>query len=214
MTDIVTDNERALIWLRDELGVSRETEAYLTSYTQMLLDEAEQQNLIAASTRDTIWARHIVDSAQLILLAGAQAGKHWLDLGSGPGLPGIVIALCCDCQVTLVESRARRVIFLESVVRELDLTDQVTINGCRLEVKESGPHDVITARAFAPLPKLLDLSLRFSTATTKWLLPKGKNAVNELANLPEHWQNMFHVKHSVTSEDAQILVGTGKPDKL
>jgi 16S rRNA (guanine527-N7)-methyltransferase len=178
----------------------------------MLRSEAEKQNLISASTFDTIWARHIVDGAQLINLADAERGAKWLDLGSGPGLPGLVIALCADCKITLVESRARRIDFLQHAVTELDLSSNVTIKGSRLEHIETEAFDVITARAFAPLPKLLDLSRRFSTKTSKWLLPKGKNAVNELANLPKNCQNMFHVEHSVTSDDAKILVGIGRPN--
>lgn len=207
---IIIDSQ-AKHWLRNDLGVSRETEERLEHYVSMLRGEAEKQNLISASTFDTIWARHIVDGAQLIPLAEADNGARWLDLGSGPGLPGLVIAICADCQMTLVESRARRVDFLNQAVAELNLSANVTIKGCRLERVETDSFDVITARAFAPLPKLLDLSRRFSTEATKWLLPKGKNAINELANLPKHCQNMFHVKHSVTSEDAKILVGSGRP---
>lgn len=210
---IISDDDAALHWLRESLGVSRETEALLERYVIMLRAEADQQNLISASTYETIWARHIVDSAQLMTLVDAAAGTKWLDLGSGPGLPGIVIALCLDCHITLVESRARRVAFLQDVVKELQLGERVTIKGCRLERLDTAHYDVITARAFAPLPKLLDLSLRFSTDATTWLLPKGKNAINELANLPRKWQNMFHVKHSVTSEEAKILVGIGRPDQ-
>jgi 16S rRNA (guanine527-N7)-methyltransferase len=208
----VTTDEQARLWLRDILGVSRETEERLAYYVTMLRSEAEKQNLISASTFDTIWARHIVDGAQLINLADAERGAKWLDLGSGPGLPGLVIALCADCKITLVESRARRIDFLQHAVTELDLSSNVTIKGSRLEHIETEAFDVITARAFAPLPKLLDLSRRFSTKETKWLLPKGKNAINELANLPKNCQNMFHVEHSVTSDDAKILVGIGRPN--
>lgn len=210
--NIVSTDEQAKFWLRETLGVSRETEERLAYYVAMLRSEAEKQNLISASTFDTIWARHIVDGAQLITLADAQDGAKWLDLGSGPGLPGLVIALCADCKITLVEARGRRVDFLEHAVAELDISHSVTIKGSRLERIETEAFDVITARAFAPLPKLLDLSRRFSTKTTKWLLPKGKNAVNELANLPKNCQTMFHVEHSVTSEEAKILVGTGRPN--
>ena len=209
----VTTDEQARRWLREILCVSRETEERLAHYVAMLRSEAKKQNLISASTFDTIWARHIVDGAQLIPLADAQDGAKWLDLGSGPGLPGIVLALCADCKITLVESRARRVEFLEYAISDLGLTENVIIKGSRLERIETEPFDVITARAFAPLPKLLDLSRRFSTKTSKWLLPKGKNAVNELANLPKNCQNMFHVEHSVTSEDAKILVGLGQPSE-
>jgi 16S rRNA (guanine527-N7)-methyltransferase len=214
MTLYINDDGAARAWLRDILGVSRETEDCLEQYVALLRVAAQEQNRISASTYDTIWARHIIDSAQLIMLAGQQKSGYWLDLGSGPGLPGLVIAACVDCKITLVESRNRRVEFLQHAVDRLQLHDRVTIKGCRLERVETESFDVITARAFAPLPKLLNLSQRFSTDRTKWLLPKGKNAVNELANLPKHCQNMFHVEHSVTSEDAKILIGMGRPPKI
>jgi 16S rRNA (guanine527-N7)-methyltransferase len=79
-----------------------------------------------------------------------------------------------------------------------------------LERVETRRAATISARAFAPLDKLIDLSARFSTESTHWLLPKGRNAVKELALLPEPWQRMFHVEQSRTDADSRILVGTGK----
>ncbi|WOE76708.1 16S rRNA (guanine(527)-N(7))-methyltransferase RsmG [Alterisphingorhabdus coralli] len=182
----------------------------LERYVAMLKAESEQQNLIARSTLETVWARHIVDSAQLLQHIPDDHRGPWLDLGSGPGLPGLVVAICTDMPAILVESRRKRVEFLQQVVDALDLANSVTIFGGRLEAMESCETGVITARAFAPLPKLLTLAGRFSTENTFWILPKGKNAVHELDALPRKWQKLFHVKHSLTDPDAGILCGQGK----
>ena len=109
----------------------------------------------------------------------------------------------------LVESRKRRCDFLRAVAAELDLAN-VEVAEAPLERIETRPAATISARAFAPLDKLLDLSARFSTESTRWLLPKGRNAVKELALLPEPWQRMFHVEQSRTDAESQILVGSGK----
>jgi 16S rRNA (guanine527-N7)-methyltransferase len=110
-------------WLREHLHVSRETIDRLESFVGFLKRESVSQNLIAASTLDTIWSRHIVDSAQLLThlpndqYSGPKpSGGAWLDLGSGAGFPGIVAALLTDIPVTLVESRAKRIEYLERAV--------------------------------------------------------------------------------------------------
>lgn len=197
-------------WLEHDLGVSRETLAVLAQYVDLLRAEAQQQNLIARSTLENVWARHIVDSAQLLQHVPKDHAGPWLDLGSGAGLPGIVVAICTGMPVILVESRRKRVEFLQYVVDQLNLGQIITIFGGRLELMESDDMGIITARAFAPLPKLLKLAGRFSTEKTVWILPKGKNAVNELAALSKKWQKVFHVKHSLTDPEAGILYGQGR----
>ena len=109
----------------------------------------------------------------------------------------------------LVESRRRRCDFLRAVVAELAL-DHVEVAEAPLERVATRPAATISARAFAPLDRLIDLSARFSTESTRWLLPKGRNAVKELALLPEPWQRMFHVEQSRTDAESGILVGTGR----
>jgi 16S rRNA (guanine527-N7)-methyltransferase len=202
--------EEAKSWLSDNLDVSRETWERLDAFVAFLQREASQQNLISATTMDHIWSRHIVDSAQLLQFA--PEGGPWLDLGSGAGFPGIVIALLSLHPVTLVESRGRRIDYLNRAIRLLDLESSTTIAGMAVERLETAPYSVISARAFAPLPKLLDLSQRFSTQKTVWLLPKGRNAVNELDDAAKAWDFDFSVEKSVTDDEAGILVGrvTGK----
>jgi 16S rRNA (guanine527-N7)-methyltransferase len=200
--------QEAQEWLRSHLQVSRETMEQLEQFIAYLQNEAQSQNLIAASTLDHIWARHIVDSAQLLMLAGTHQWRNWLDLGSGAGFPGLVIGIITGKPVALVESRARRIDYLQRAVQMLDLEKNVTVMGKPLERVKSEEYSVISARAFAPLPRLLNGAARFSTENTLWLLPKGRNASMELSEAQQDWDMMFHVKQSITDKDAGILVGT------
>jgi 16S rRNA (guanine527-N7)-methyltransferase len=185
--------------------------ARLERYTALLLDENQRQNLVSKASEASLWQRHIADSAQLLDCVpretlGSGANGPWLDLGSGPGLPGLVIAvLCPQMPVVLVESRNRRVEFLRSCVRELDLP-RCEVIGERLERITPFPARVISARAFAPLEALLALSAPFSTATTRYVLPKGRSAAHELATLKPSIRKLFHVEQSLTDGEAGIIV--------
>lgn len=203
----MTEDE-AKAWLVENVDVSRETLAKLDLFRTILVEASQSQNLISASTIDQIWGRHIVDSAQLWPLAPRQVGDAWLDLGTGAGFPGIVIAILDPRPMHLVEERKGRAAFLSQVVEALDL-NHCTVHGCKLQALKLSPVSVISARAFAPLPKLLELAHSFSTVKTRWLLPKGKSAQAELESLGRSWQGMFHVKQSVTDAEAAILVGSG-----
>ncbi len=200
--------EEAWDWLQTSFDVSRETWEKLDAFVAFLRREAMNQNLVAASTLDHIWARHVVDSAQLLQLIPEDRGlEHWLDLGSGAGFPGLVAAILTQNSFTLVESRARRIDYLHRAVGLLDLESRVTVAGKALERMETAPFSVISARAFAPLPKLLTVAARFSTANSLWLLPKGRNAGTELSEAELHWKLDFEVRSSLTDVDAGILVG-------
>lgn len=207
---MILDNEEgARAWIGDSFAPTPDQWAKLERFVDMLVAENERQNLIAASTIPTIWVRHIADSAQLLSLDMSAGEGLWIDLGSGPGLPGLVVAILSARPMLLVESRKRRCDFLRAVVGELHLK-HVEVAEAPLERVATRPALTISARAFAPLDKLLDLSARFSTESTQWLLPKGRNAVKELALLPQPWQRMFHVEQSRTDAESQILVGRGK----
>lgn len=192
--------------LADAAGLAR-----LEAFAALVLDENQRQNLIAKATEPHIWQRHIADSAQLIEnvsreTLGPNAGGPWLDLGSGPGFPGLVIAaICPNMPVVLVESRARRVEFLNRAIAALGLA-KCRVEGQRLERVAPFAARAISARAFAPLPKLLDLSAPFSTRATAYVLPKGRSAAMELESLKPSSRAMFHVKHSLTDPDAGIIV--------
>ncbi|MBL9069914.1 MAG: 16S rRNA (guanine(527)-N(7))-methyltransferase RsmG [Sphingopyxis sp.] len=209
MTDIalLDSEESARAWIDEVLSPTVRQWAQLDRFAKMLIAENDRQNLIAASTIPTLWVRHVADSAQLLVLDWARDGL-WIDLGSGPGLPGLVVAILSDRPLLLVESRKRRCDFLRAVAAELDLS-HAEVAEASLERVETRAASTISARAFAPLDKLVGLSTRFSTESTRWLLPKGRNAVKELALLPRAWQRMFHVEQSRTDAESYILVGEG-----
>jgi 16S rRNA (guanine527-N7)-methyltransferase len=117
----------------------------------------------------------------------------------------VIAALRPEWKIVLVESRARRVEWLEHMVRELDLGN-CRVEGRRLELVEPFKASVISARAFAPLEKLLSLSAPFSTKATTYLLPKGRSAAQELQAMPRKIRGMFHVEQSLTDEEAGIIV--------
>lgn len=175
-----------------------------------LVVENERQNLVSRGSLAEIWVRHFADSAQLLAYVPRETVGRWLDMGAGAGFPGLVIAILRpDDPVVLVKSRKRRVEWLSHICGELGLP-QCEVVGGRLEQVESCNYSVISARAFAPLPKLLDLSARFSTGDTHWVLPKGRSAAQEVDELPKRLKPMFHVEQSLTDPKAGIVVGHGK----
>jgi 16S rRNA (guanine527-N7)-methyltransferase len=172
----------------------------------LLVEENQQQNLVSAASLDEVWRRHIADSAQLLRHVSHETSSPWLDLGTGAGFPGLVVAaLRPDCCVTMVESRGRRVEWLERARAAMGLNN-AQIAGLTVEKLPAQQFWVISARAFAPLPKLLDLSARLSTTETVWLLPKGRSALQELEALTG-WTHLFHVEQSLTDPDAGVIVG-------
>ncbi len=185
--------------------VSRETFAKLKKFTELLKAENERQNLISAATLNALWERHIINSAQLARFE-PQAGSTWVDIGSGAGLPGIVIACLVDGPVTLVEPRALRARFLEQAVKNLGL--RATVIQVKAERIE-GSYEVITGRAVASMSRFLTMCDHLSTGKTCWVLPKGRSAQSELEEAQRSWQGVFHVEQSVTDPDAKIVVGTG-----
>lgn len=179
----------------------------LDALVRLLVEENTRQNLVSAASLAEIWRRHIADSAQLLTYVPRETCSPWLDLGTGAGFPGLVIAaLRPECEVLMVESRARRIEWLDRARIALGL-NRAQVIGARLELVPSQPVRVISARAFAPLPRLLELSARFSTADTIWLLPKGRSAPQELQDL-SGWQHRFHVEQSLTDAEAGMIVGT------
>lgn len=203
----MTEDE-ARTWLEAQFDVPRETWKRLERYVAILLSAMDEQNLIAESTRPHVWARHIVDSAQLLIHARNAGEGEWIDLGSGAGLPGIVVACLSERPMVMVESRRKRIDFLNDVVADLEL-DHASVFGGRVETVPATWAGVISARAYAPLPKLLESALHLSDKNTIWVLPKGRNAQNELEAARPAWQGMFHVEPSVTDADSAIIVAKG-----
>ncbi len=188
--------------VENRLGnVSRETSARLALFRDLLTAENERQNLVSSSTIDTLWQRHILDSAQLAALG--QSGA-WADVGSGAGLPGIVIACLVPDPVLLIEPRKLRAEFLRSVIARLGLGN-VRV-ACRKAARVTGKFDVITARAVASLDRLLGLASHLSHSGTIWVLPKGKSAKCELAQAQLNWHCVVREVPSQIDPEATILV--------
>ena len=184
-------------------AVSRETFQALEAYAALLQDEAGHQNLVSASTLDGLWERHIIDSAQLARFAPEDAS--WTDIGAGAGLPGIVIALLVDGPVTLIEPRKLRADFLMRTCDQLGIGNRVTVVTAKAE-RATGQFDVLTARAVAPLDKLLRLSTHLSTENSIWVLPKGRNARSELDEARLHWHCDAEIQPSLTDPESGIVV--------
>jgi len=191
--------------VKERLDVPRETIERLEMFAELLRTENERQNLVSKSSLDALWERHILDSAQLIRFAPENA-RTWLDLGTGAGFPGLMVPLFHSADVVLVESRKLRAEFLRTAASTLGIAAKVEILCARLETVPARPFDVISARAFAPLPKLLALAERFSTPGTVWILPKGRNAKSELDAARSSWQGDFRLEPSLTDAEAQIVV--------
>lgn len=214
----LASNAAARAWLTtlpegDAAGLER-----LETLVALLREENSRQNLVSTGSLDAVWLRHVADSAQLLGHVPRETCSPWLDLGSGAGFPGLVVAaLRPEAEVVLVESRSKRIDWLERAIAALALP-RARVAGARLELVESFPARVISARAFAPLDRLVELSARFSTSDTLWLLPKGRSARDEVNQL-NGWSHRFHVEHSLTDTEAGVIVGqvlgklSGKKDR-
>jgi len=187
------------------LDVSRETHDRLSAYVDLLLDENQRQNLISKSTIADVWRRHIEDSAQLVDIY-PNASSRWVDIGSGAGLPGIVIAILTNAPVTLIEPRRLRSVFLSRVVKDLHLENATVVPG-KAE-GATGKFDVITARAVAKIGDIFGITQHLAHKRTTYLLMKGRSAQSELAALSSTWQGRFALVPSRTDPDASIVVAT------
>jgi 16S rRNA (guanine527-N7)-methyltransferase len=181
--------------------VSRETVEKLRAYQQMVVEESARQNLVSKTTLDDFGIRHILDSAQLLRFAPQSAS--WADVGSGAGLPGIVVACMTDDPMLLIEPRRLRAEFLAKVIERLDL--DASVHSGKAE-SARGRYGVIAARAVAPLSKLIEISHHLSTGNSLFLFPKGKSAESELAEARRTWQASFHVERSMTDPTSFIVL--------
>lgn len=167
------------------IDVSRETVERLDVYAGLLLRWQRMLNLVSPTTLDAIWTRHILDSAQLVALA-PPAARRWVDLGSGGGLPGLIVAaLAADrigFETILVESDQRKAAFLRSAAREMGLAERVDVRAARAEtaVADIVRADVVSARALAPLADLVRLSRPLLETGALGVYPKGESVRREL----------------------------------
>jgi 16S rRNA (guanine527-N7)-methyltransferase len=190
-------------------NVSRETLDQLLLYVALLEQWQPRINLVAGTTLPDVWHRHIADSAQL--LAFAPDARTWLDIGSGAGFPGLVIAIMAHggagLRVTLIESDRRKSAFLSEVARRTGIS--VEIHTARIEQiatqRMLEPVDVVSARALAPLVRLLPLSLPFFGDATLGLFPKGRDAESEVTQARANWAFDVDMTPSLTDAAARIV---------
>jgi len=187
------------------VDVSRETRDQLEAFVHTLVRWQKAINLVGNTTLDSIWVRHILDSAQLKILIPERA-KTLTDLGSGAGFPGLVAAaMRPDLEVTLIESDARKAAFLGEAARRMELAKQPKIVVGRIEAVPPAVADVVTARALAPLGQLLKWAQPHRTDTAICLFHKGKGWQAELTEAMKDWDIPGKPFTSVTDLDAVIL---------
>ena len=206
--ELIKDRTRALALT----PVSRETLDRLDRFVGLLLTWQPRINLIAPSTEAKIWTRHVADSLQLIPLASG--ARIWADLGSGGGFPGLVIACALadapGAHVHLVESTGKKAAFLREAVKLVGVP--ATVHAVRVEDFVKAPPgviEVVTARALAPLPKLLTLANPLLTSGSFALLPKGQDVESELTEAAKCWKIQASLAPSRTDPKARIVIVRG-----
>ena len=190
-----------------DFGVSRETLGRLDELVDLIRVEATQQNLVSATSLEHIYARHILDSVQLMRFLPAGNGPI-LDIGSGAGFPGLVFAFLADRPMVLVEPRKLRAAWLERAADMFDL-GHVLVHACKIDSVPRFAAAIITARAVASADTLFSMGLDFSTEKSQWILPRGRSAVEELASIRATWHGRFHMEPSITDPDSAIIVASG-----
>ncbi len=202
--DQLADDRQAALRL---VPVSRETEDRLALFVELLDRWRRKTNLISNSTFPSVWTRHIADSAQLSALA--PDAKRWVDMGSGAGFPGLVIAIQLadvpGAVVHCIESDGRKCAFLREAARTTGAAAQ--IHPVRVEaIAESlGAVDAVTARAFAPLPLTLKLARPWMARGAVAVFPRGESAKDQIAALPEAWAYAIETLPSAVNPEAAIL---------
>jgi 16S rRNA (guanine527-N7)-methyltransferase len=224
--DLSADRQNALAMF----DVSRETIARLDRFVALLLTWQRRTNLISPSTIPSLWTRHVADSLQLLQLAAAhpspsptspreqgreelegRGGGIWVDLGSGGGFPGIVIACALadvpGTKIHLIESNMKKAAFLREAVRETKVPG--IVHAARIETLVpvlGGAADYVTARALAPLSDLLNIIAPFLKKGAKAFLPKGQDLDIELTEATKHWNIETESVPSKTSKAGRILI--------
>jgi 16S rRNA (guanine527-N7)-methyltransferase len=210
-------------------GVSSGTLDRLAVYEALLRQWQKTINLVAPSTLDAVWHRHFADSAQLLALA--PNARTWVDLGSGAGFPGLVVALMLAApsprplpmpeeawgegnppRVTLIDSDTRKCAFLREVARQTEISTRVAVEILSTRIEAAATQasfrapDVVSARALAPLGRLLDLAAPMFGPGTMGLLLKGKDAEAELKAAEKMWDFKAELATSRTDPGARIIV--------
>lgn len=193
----------------DKINVSRETFERLEIYATEIRRWNPKINLVAKNSLDHLWERHFLDSLQILPLIPPKL-TNWVDLGSGGGFPGLILAASIENEpgfkMCLIESDQRKCAFLRTAARAMGVT--VDVISERIEDAKPQSAHVISARALAPLDKLLAWAAPHAHQETIYIFPKGKNWQNELTLAQENWQMVVENHQSLTDPDAQILILT------
>lgn len=200
----MTEDE-ARNWFEERFGIERTGK--VATFLEMVVDENSRQNLVSPASVDQIWKRHALDSAQLLFHV-EQSQDPWLDIGTGGGFPGMVIALLTDRPITMVEPRRKRATFLSDCVRDLYLR-HASVEARKVE-NITGQFAVVTARAVASVEALLTAAEHCTMPTTRWILPRGFVEPHYLAALRRDQRRVFHVEQSLTDPQSSILIVTQK----
>ena len=201
MPPVISPEERLLLNSFLDSDVSRETDEKLAHYAHMLETWQKKINLVSTPTIAHLWRRHILDSAQIIRLLDSQNRLTIMDVGSGAGFPGLVLAILGAGQLQLVESDQRKSVFLQTVIRELGLS--ATVVNHRIESLPACQPDVITARALAPLPKLMQLIDAQIHPGLTCLFLKGAKVEEELTNFQTYSTMTPHLYPSLSRADGE-----------
>lgn len=185
------------------LAVSRETVERLAVYIDLLRRWQRSINLVGPATLGDPWRRHIVDCGQLWSW-WPPAARRLVDLGSGAGLPGLILAIMGAPETHLVESDRRKASFLREAARATGAA--VTVHACRSDALPAIAADVVTARALAPLPLLLDLASPFIVSGTCCLFLKGRSAAAELTAAGRLWTMCSELHPSLSAPDGHVVV--------
>jgi 16S rRNA (guanine527-N7)-methyltransferase len=187
--------------------VSRETYQDLVQFTELFEHWAKHINLTSASTLSGLWHRHVLDCAQLIRLG--MNDRHWVDLGSGGGFPGIVVAVLlkerAGASVDLIESNHKKAAFLRAAVTQLRLPARVHASRIEETVRALPRAEIVTARALAPLPRLLDLAEPLIGIRARALFHKGRDYRSEVKESTQHWDFDLLEHRSQIEDDSVIL---------
>ncbi|MFT8418292.1 MAG: 16S rRNA (guanine(527)-N(7))-methyltransferase RsmG [Acetobacter sp.] len=185
----------------ERIVVSRETEERLQAYMALLKKWNERINLVSPRDMDNLWERHILDSLQLVPLI--KGHRQFVDMGSGGGFPGIVVGIAADIPGVLIESDQRKAAFLREAARITGA--RLSIEPCRLDRAEVQPAPVVTARALAPLDKLLEWARPLLEPNGVGLFLKGRQAEQEIEEAARTWRFDVRSWPSKTSPDGVIL---------
>ncbi len=176
----------------------------LDRFANRIREESMRQNLVARPTLDRLWHRHFLDSAQLLPHAAEHDGS-WIDVGTGAGFPGMVVALATQRPVRLVEPRRMRADLLRQVTIEEGIESRVVVDQVKVERLDCPPAAVISARAVAALAELLQSTAHIADMNTLYLLPKGQSATTEGNEAQRRFEGLFHVEQSITDPASGIV---------